>query len=180
MSPVGAHVTEKVSHLWSGHIRPEVKEDFIAKDSVRTGFVSCPATAFSPEDSLTDFYMNGSRRYSTTSPVSVFYCNANLPHGAKVRSVKLSMYDSVSPDYVSCGLTRRNLVTHNEADMGGAFTDESTGKVVRTDTTIDKPTVNNKKFTYALRCAVFGTTQNTGFYGASVGYRMKATVGTGT
>ena len=177
MSPVGAHVTQKAGHLWTDHIRPEVKKDFIAKGSAKRGFVSCPSTDWQPDESDTSYYMNGSRRFSTTSPVSVFHCNANLPHGARVKSVRFSLHDSASPDYVACTLIRTNLATHNETDLAGVVTPDASGDSVRTTTDIEKPVVDNRDFTYALRCALFGTSDSTGFYGGTVGYTLEAAKG---
>ena len=187
MSPVGAHVGNSVRHLWSDHIRPLVKDDFytqaqsdhrfIKKRSVRKGFVSCPATAWYPDEGDDSYWTDGGMRYSTTGPVTSFYCNASLPHGAKVKSVRFSLHDSIQPDFVACGLVRRHLITHNEVDMAAVNTDPPIGDSEQVDTTILKPTVDNKNFGYVFKCVLFGSDDNIGFYGASAGYTMTAAKG---
>lgn len=186
MSPVGAHVGSQVQHLWD-HIRPLVKDDFytqaqsnarfVRKSSVRKGFFSCPSTGWYPDQSDNTYWTSSKKRYSTTSPLSVFYCTATLPHGARVRSLRFSLYDAVTPDYVTCTLVRTHLVTHEEADMGGVISGDSPGDTVKTTTTIVHPVIDNKRFGYTLRCALFGSNDDIGFYGASVGYTMTAAKG---
>lgn len=187
MSPVGAHVGVEIKHLWSDHISPLVKKDFytkaqsntrfIKKASTRRGFFSCPSTAWYPEESDDTYWTSGAKRYSTTYPVSVFHCNAALPHGARVSSVRFSVHDDANPDFVGCGLTRRNLATHYEVTMAAVNSGSASGDSLQTTTAINAPVVDNKRFTYVLECALFGDTANTGFYGASVGYAISATRG---
>ena len=186
MSPVGAHVGNQVRHLWD-HIRPLVKDDFytkgqsdrrfIRKSSVRKGFFSCPSTGWYPDQGDNTYWTSSKKRYSTTSLVSVFYCTATLPHGARVRSLRFSMHDSIDPDYVTCSLVRTHLVTHEETGMGGVVSGASPGDTVKTTTTISNPVVDNKRFGYELRCALFGSNDDIGFYGASVGYTLTAAKG---
>ena len=187
MSPVGAHVGTEIKHLWPDHIAPLVKDDFytkaqsnarfIKKASTRKGFFSCPSTAWYPEENDDTYWTSGAKRYSTTYPVSVFHCNAVLPHGASVKSVRFSLHDNANPDFVGCGLTRRNLATHAEVTMTAVNTGSASGDTLQTTTAINSPEVDNKKFTYTLECALFGDTENTGFYGASVGYKISAARG---
>lgn len=184
LAPGTAHVSDRVPHLWSEHIRPRVKDEFytqresdsrfVKKDSTTRGFFSCPSTAWYPDENDDAYWTSGSKRFSTTSPVSVFYCNATLPHGATVTSVRFSLYDAVSPDFVACSLLRTNLVTHGEIDMAAVATDPPVGDTIQTDKTIAKPTIDNKRFTYAFKCALFGSDASIGFYGASAGYELSA------
>ena len=187
LSPVAAHVGDEISHLWSNHIKPLVKDDFytkvesdgrfIKKRAVTKGFFSCPSTAWYPEEGDETYWMYGNRRYSTTNPLSTFHCNAVLPHGAKVTSVSFSLHDAVSPDFVACSLLRTHLENHAEVDMAIVNTDPPVGDSIQVDDSIESPTINNRRFTYSLQCVLFGTNEDIGFYGASVAYNVRATAG---
>ena len=183
VSPVTAHVGDDVGHLWAQHIGPLVKKEFytqnqtdnryVKKAAVSTGFFSCPGSTWQEHESTDAYGLESHKRYATTD-VTSFYCNAVLPHGAKVRSARFSVHDSHSTGFISCGLLRVDLATQVESFMAFAQTGfaATPGDAQVSDGTITTPRIDNKNFIYPLRCVLYATNADIGFYGASIRYTI--------
>jgi hypothetical protein len=98
LTPAGAHVTDSVSHLWTGHIKPLATKLFYTKSqsdgrfvrqaAKKTGYASCPAAAFQ-EDSNDQVFslLETGMRYDPNAGGGIFACNAALPHGATIKAL---------------------------------------------------------------------------------------------
>jgi hypothetical protein len=154
--------------------------------ATQTRSVSCSSFQFLPVDSATQSdYANSKRIRSGTSGSGFFSCNPGLPTRAVVTKVQFSIWDgSGSSELKFCGLYRAGL---GDADGAESVQElaavpptglaEAPGFARLTDTSIQRATIDNSKFSYWLQCNLGQAGQTLGLYGADVIYTIRNTNG---
>jgi hypothetical protein len=154
--------------------------------TTQTRSVSCNPFQFLPVDSATQSdYFNSKRIRSGTSGSGFFSCNPGLPTNAVVRKVQFSIWDgSGSSEIKYCGLYRAGLSDATAAESVQPLAAvpptgiaEAPGFARLTDTSIQRATIDNSKFSYWLQCNIPQAGQSLGLYGANVTYTISNTNG---
>jgi hypothetical protein len=151
---------------------------FVRKAEVTTRHFSCAGTAFENGSTGDGYGVENSMKYGAggSSP-TLFLCSVNVPDGARVTEVSFSVRDDDVVDDVQCSMWRRNIntavVDATQPMAEGVTTTGSPGDVRITDTTIERPVIDNDTFSYFVECGV-SNSGDTGLFGAIVTYRVTA------
>lgn len=181
VTPAGAHVGGTVAHLWSKHIRPLADDRYVRAAQVRTGYVSCPASAFTATASGTSYRIvqdiTGMRLEITSGVNTPLACNAAVPHGATVTAIRFTVFDNSATKIVSCVFARQAFLGGLEfmADQSTTGEMNQPGPTQLLDTTITDPTVDDNNFAYSVLCQLGGTGTDIGLYGSSIEYTITGT-----
>jgi len=172
--PAQAHIGTTLQHLES-----HLDGRYVRKATTLTRVASCNGFGFMPLASASGYTSNATRRTVGASP-DIHTCAMSLPQAARITAVRFSIYDEAPAGHVGCAFRRNHL---SPPDLGAetlagvpATTEPGTpGAVVKTDTTIDTPVVNNRKFSYWAECAM--NNPGVGVIGVSVSYSISAANG---
>jgi hypothetical protein len=137
-------------------------------------WANCPGVGFGAAV-YDDYYRTSgpSGRYGE----STFLCPLSLPHRARVTAVRFHLRDE-SPLFAlsGCYVSRSTLepptgaVQHLAGPLGTGV-DASPGYVVREDSSIQFPRVNNREYAYHAECTIAGgNLASVGILGVSVRY----------
>jgi len=144
-----------------------------------TRVASCNGFGFMPLTSTSGYASNQTRRTVGASP-DIHTCALDLPHGAVVKAVRFTLHDEAPAGHVGCALRRNHLSPPDQgadtlASVAGTTDPATPGTVVRTDSSIDTPVVNNQRFSYWAEC--FMNNPGVGVVGVSVTYTITAAKG---
>ena len=143
--------------------------------SATARWASCPGLDFYPDRSG-GVYGRGPTASGVVREADVnVVCGLSLPHGAKVTQVRFHLFDDdPSVDIVGCDVHRVRLdppTGESQRLAGPKGTTGTPGYVVRIDSSIAFPTVNNRYYAYYAECNLSqGLYENPGVVGVTVRY----------
>jgi hypothetical protein len=144
-----------------------------------TRVASCNGFGFMPLSSTSGYTSNQTRRTVGANP-DIHTCALDLPHGARVKAVRFTLHDEAPAGHIGCALRRNHLsppdlAAESLASVAGTTDAGTPGTVVRSDSSIDFPVVNNQKFSYWAECSM--NNPGVGVLGVSVTYTITAAKG---
>jgi hypothetical protein len=132
----------------TGNVSGTVAADAVSWNAV-TSYVSLPATAFQPQNNVTQYsHVGHTLRPEGDGWPQVFVAPVQLPHGAQIQKFTLYWSDDSIVHNVSADLYRTNLSTAESiiASVDSSGSSATTGST--TTSTISLPIVDNSLYSY--------------------------------